>query len=210
VLHSELIRQRLVDDPTLVCLHCAAVEFDHGLVLIAGRHHAGKSTLAAHLTAAGARLYCDDVLSIETTQSLGIAPGFLPRLRLPHPAGMSTAFLDFVAERAGPGNDRWLYVALRDHEIAPLGTMAPIRGVVRLERRTEGSPELIPTARSEILKFLLRRNIARGLPSLDLLDRLHPIVEAASCFTLRYAGCDEAVAMLGDAFGSRLAPRVAA
>jgi hypothetical protein len=210
VVHSELIRERLAADATLACLHCAAVAFDHGLVLLTGNYNAGKSTLAVHLAAAGHRLYCDDILPIEASRGLGIAPGFLPRLRLPLPVDVSSWFRDFVAERMGPGGQYSLYVALCDDEIEPLGTMAPICAVVQLERHEEGPPALVPTPRSEILHSLLKRNIARDLPSLDLLDRLHPIVEEAACFTLHYGGCEEAVALLERAFGSGGARRSAA
>ena len=210
VLHSEFIRQHLNEDRTLACLHCAALEFDRGLVLLIGHYRAGKSTLAVHLAAAGARLYCDDILPIDATGSLGVAPGFLPRLRLPLAPNLSQRFLNFLGRREGPRNKKSFYVALRDDEIAPLGTKAPIVGIVRLKRHDEGRPVLVPTTRSEMLRTVLRRNIARGLPTRDLLDRLHPVVEEASCFTLNYARCDEAVAMLGDAFGSAAAPGIAA
>jgi hypothetical protein len=210
VLHSELITERLAEDDTLVCLHCAAVEVDGGLVILIGPFKAGKSTLSVHLAAAGARLFCDDVLYIAASANHGIAPGFLPRLRLPLPSGLSGDFIDFLGRRTGPHDERSLYVDLREDEIAPLGTAAPIRGIVHLERRSDPETALIPMARDETLKLFLGRNIARGVRALDLLDRLLPIVGAAECFALRYVDCEAAVALLCSAFGGRAAGRMAA
>ena len=205
----DLMKWRVAETPGLLCLHAAAAEFAAGTVLFPSTYRAGKSTLSVHLAATGARLIADDVLPIEGERNEGVAPGFLPRLRLSLPADSSAGHRNFVRARAALGNRRYLYLALTDDELAPLGARAPIRGVVLLERRPSGPPELVPAEADEVLKTVILQNFARGVPALDILDRLHAIVAGAACYRLRYGACEPAIALLEEAFGAT-APRRAA
>lgn len=199
----DLIRGYIADNRSLLCLHCAAVAFENRLLVFPSTYRAGKSTLSIHLAATGARLFGDDVLHIEGSNNNGVAPGILPRLRLPLPDGADDGSYEFVRHRSGPQSSRYLYVNLTDGELAPFGTSAPIHGFVLLQRDTAANPELIPASKGEILKHSILRNFSRNMSALDILDRLHAIVDGAECFTLRYATSEQAAALLRDAFGRK-------
>ena len=66
----DLINGYVADNPGMLCLHCAAVEFSKGLVIFPATHQAGKSTLAVAL-AMGGRL---DEAAKEIDLALSIQP----------------------------------------------------------------------------------------------------------------------------------------
>ncbi len=196
----DLIRAYIADDPTLLCLHCAAAEFAGRLVIFPSHYRAGKSTLAAYLAAAGIRLFADDVLPIRESGNEGVAPGILPRLRLPLPKGSSAAFRAFVRARAGLGNKRYLYLDLDAEALPPLGTAAPIGGFVLLRRKEGVRAVLAPIGKSEMLRRVILRNFAYEVAAVDIVGRLHGLVVEGQCFVLSYADGEDAVRVLGDAF----------
>lgn len=63
----------LADDPTLLCLHAAAVAVADRLVVLAGEAYAGKSKLPAALLARGEQVFCDDMEPL--IDGFGIALG---------------------------------------------------------------------------------------------------------------------------------------
>ncbi len=199
----DLMRAYAADNSSLLCLHCAAARLKDGLVIFPSTYKAGKSVLSAHLAAAGMRLFTDDVLPIETTTNHAWAPGILPRLRLPLPDDSSPEFRQFVDRHKGPRSDRYLYLALGEAALAPLGETAPIRGVVLLDREENAATDISPVGADEILQRTILRNFARNLSGLETLDRLHAIVDRAECFNLRYSSSEDAVAALVDCFGGR-------
>ena len=205
----DLMRAYIADNDRLLCLHCAAARFDDGLVIFPSTYRAGKSTLAAHLAAAGTRLFTDDVLPIDSDTGDGMAPGFLPRLRLPLADDCGDDFRAFVDRNAGPKNARYLYLDLGADALAPFGEALPIRGAVLLEREAGAPAELFPAGVDDILQNAIQRNFAHNLSGLETLDRLHAIVAGAECHTLRYGNARDAVALLEDAFGGRRKTRKA-
>jgi hypothetical protein len=192
----DLTNAYLADHPEMLCLHTAAVHLDDGLVLLPGTYRAGKSTLSVHCAAAGFKLFSDDVLPVDGETRSGIAPGILPRLRLPLPDNSGAAFKDFVASRAGAESDRYLYVDLEAERFASRGIKAPITAIVLLERMETGSPEIAPISGGETLKRAILQNFSRAQPALNILDNLHGIVAGARCFELRYRTGEEAVDMI--------------
>ncbi len=199
----DLMRAYAAGNSSLLCLHSAAARLNDGLVIFPSTYKAGKSVLSAHLAAAGIRLFTDDVLPIESTTNHAWAPGILPRLRLPLPDNASPEFRRFVDRHEGPRSDRYLYLALDEAALAPLGETAPIRGVVLLDREDNAAAEISPIGADEILQRTILRNFAHNLSGLETLDRLHAIVDEAQCFNLRYNAGEDAVASLVDAFGGR-------
>ena len=196
----DLIRASVANDPSLLCLHGAAAEFGGRLVVFPTPYRSGKSTLSAYLAAAGVRVHADDVLAIKAGDNLGVAPGILPRLRLPLPDGASAAFRGFVDRRRGLGSDRYLYLELNPDELASRGTEAPIGGFVILDRDPDARPGMAPASDSEVLQRVVLQNFARDVDAEDILDRLNALVAEARCFTLTYADGEQAVAMLNEAF----------
>ena len=199
--HYEFVGWFAEENPELLYVHCAAAEFDGGLVVFPSTWRAGKSILSVQLAAAGARVFCDDVLPIGGSNNFGMALGILPRLRLPMPEGLDPGFRDFLRHRRGPRDSHHLYVSLTDDELAPFGTQAPVRGIVMLQRDPEANPELVPEEKSETLRQVISQNFALEAPALEILDRLQAITAEADCFTLRYANGEQAMRLLQAAFG---------
>jgi hypothetical protein len=197
----DLIHAYVTDHKGLLCLHCAAVEFSQGLVVFPNTYRAGKSTLSLKLVACGERLFTDDVLPISNQGNVGLALGILPRLRLPLPDEITPDFVNFVTKRAGPQNQRYLYVKLGLNEQAVLGTGAPIRGITILQREKNAAPQLLEIEKSIVVKDIILRNFARQNPGLEIVDRLYSIVDNAECYSLRYDNLGQAVELLEDAFG---------
>ena len=197
----DLIHAYIADNEGLLCLHCAAVKFNQGLVVFPNTYRAGKSILSLKLVSCGGQLFTDDVLPITSHGNFGMALGILPRLRLPLPEALGGAFSNFAFEHAGPKSDRYLYVKLSKREQAELGTTAPIRGITILQRDTAAKPALMKVKNSTVVRDVILRNFARQNSALEIVDRLYSIAEKADCYTLRYASLDQAVELLDDAFG---------
>ena len=197
----DLIHAYIADNEGLLCLHCAAVKFNQGLVVFPNTYRAGKSILSLKLVSCGGQLFTDDVLPITSQGNFGMALGILPRLRLPLPEALGEAFSNFAFKHAGPKNERYLYLKLSKREQALLGTTAPIRGITILQRDTAAKPALMKAKKSTVVRDVILRNFARQNPALEIVDRLYSIAEKAECYTLRYATLDQAVELLEDAFG---------
>jgi hypothetical protein len=197
----DLIHAYVADNEGLLCLHGAAVEFKQGLVVFPNTYRTGKSILSLKLASCGGRLFTDDVLPITDQSDFGMALGILPRLRLPLPDASGQAFVDFVSQRHGPKNGRYLYVKLDGWEQAALGTTAPISAITILQRDGATEPTLMKAKKNIVMKDIILRNFARQNPALEIVDRLHSVVENAECYTLRYATLDQAVRLLEDTFG---------
>ncbi len=200
----DLIKLYLSNDNSMLCLHCAAVKLGDGLVVFPSSHGVGKSTLCTHLSAIGAKVFSDDVLPIISATNEGMAPGILPRLRLPLPEDSDSVFTDYVNERRGPHSDRFLYLDLKEEELAPLGSNLPIIGFVLLERNPDGDNEMTEAPTSEVLKSSILRNFSQEVSPLDILDRLHTIVDGARCFTLRYSSAKNGAELLYKTFSEAI------
>lgn len=202
----DLIKAFIAEDPGLLCLHCAAAQFGDGLVLFPSSYKAGKSLLSASLAASGVRLFTDDVLPVVGKSGRGMAPGILPRLRLPVPEDAATGLAAFVARWAGPRSERFLYLDVGAETLAPLGETAPIRGVVLLDRDADNPPEMVPAGMDDVLQSTVLRNFADNFSGIETLDRLHRIIGGATCYRMSYSAAGQAVAMLGEAFGGAVEP----
>jgi Coenzyme PQQ synthesis protein D (PqqD) len=203
-VHDVLFDWFLQKNPRHLCLHGAAVRIGAGLVCFPSVQKSGKSTLCVALAARGRPVYGDDVLAIEPHNNRGAAFGIAPRLRKPLPRAVGASLVRFVRERAGPSDRRWIYVALREDELAPLGDAAPITAFVLLERGSSRA-KLEPVAKSEMLREILLQNFARHVPPVELLDRLMRLTERVPCYRLRYGALADAVRLLERKFERRRA-----
>lgn len=197
----DLIHAYLADNGGLLCLHCAAVEFNQGLVVFPNTYRAGKSLLSLKLAANGGRLFTDDVLPITARNNLGLALGILPRLRIPLPELCGQELVYFLEHRKALHNFRYQYVDLAPHEQAEHGTRAPVHAITILQRKADVDPVLMETEKDIVLKDVILRNFARRNPALEIVDRLYAIIEKAECYTLRYSTLDQATELLAEAFG---------
>ncbi len=203
-VHDVLFDWFLKANPRHLCLHGAAVRIGDGLVCFPSVQRTGKSTLCVAFAARGHAVHGDDVLAIEPEKSRGVALGIAPRLRKPLPQGVGAHWLRFVNERAGPADRRWVYVELRDGEIAPLGDAVPIAAFVLLERGSGGAT-LEPVGKSDMLKEILLQNFARQVPPVELLDRLMRLTERVPCYRLRYGSVAGAARLIERRFGRKRA-----
>lgn len=199
---AEFIRAYVNDNQSLLCLHGAAAEFAGRLVVFPNRYRAGKSVLSACLAAAGVRLFADDVLPIGGADDQGMAPGIVPRLRLPLPDNLERSTRDFIEQREGPRGEQYLYLDLTEAELARHGVRAPIGGFVLLEREADAVPELQSVDPGEMLRQVIWQNFAREAPAPEILERLERVVRRARCLRLRYQRADEAAALLKETFSS--------
>ena len=192
-------------EAVLSLLHAAAVEMgaddQKGLVVFPSTHATGKSLLSVALAQAGHRVFADDQLPIISgAQTLGVAPGFLPRLRRPLPDGLDADFAAFVRAHTGPQSSRFRYVDLGEGQLAPRGTQTPVRGVVLLERVDGAEPSIAPVSEPQVLKACVLQSFGRSQNALDVLDTLHVMVQGAQCVKLTYANAAQAVALLEETF----------
>lgn len=176
----------VAENPSLLCLHTAAVDFGDGLYLFPSTYNAGKSTLVTHLASLGLKVFADDVLYISD-DNLGLSPGVLPRLRLPLPEDGGDVFNSFVASRGGPKSSRFLYLKLKPGELADYRQGAPIKGIIELHRDPQARLDMQPASTADILKRTILQNFSEQVSALETLDRLHQICDGARRFTLRYA-----------------------
>lgn len=200
----DLIHAYVADNKGVLCLHTAAVEFGGNLMIFPSTYRSGKSVMATKLVSLGARLFTDDVLPILPEDNLGMALGILPRLRLPLPESCGRKFDDFLSRRTGPKNDRYLYVQLNDREQERFGQTGPVDVIIILKRNSHSRPVITKTETSTVLRDVILRNFARQNPALEIVDRLHSIVEKADCYTLRYSDLNKGAKLILDYFGYRI------
>jgi hypothetical protein len=199
-LQFELVDWLSARNPRHFCLHCAAVEIGGGLIVFPSPRRAGKSTLTMQLAQAGYRVWCDDALHVEPERQDGVAPGILPRLRLPIARSAGRSLRDFVDARPAIGDADYRYVGLRESELAPCGAAAPIRALVVLDRVREGEAALEETSQGEMLKLIIARNATDRVPAAEIFRRMFALTQRAQRFRLRYARGADAVALLRGAF----------
>ena len=188
--------------PKTLFVHGAAVMFGKRLVVFPALAKAGKSVLTVRLAMAGRRVFCDDVLPIDTQHAHAMAIGIVPRLRPPLPRGSGAAFRRFVHERPGHGYGNRRYVGLNARELAPFGETAQIGAIVVLNRRTSGAASIRRIDPADAMEKILLQNFAREVPVPLILDTLGRIVDGATCWRLRYVKTDDAVALLDQALGA--------
>ena len=183
--------------PGGLALHAAAVHTGAGLVVLAGPHRAGKSTLATRLALEpGWTLWGDDVLPLGP-DGQAVALGIRPRLRLPVPAAAGPALRDLAARACLLRDHHYAYVAVPGQ--APHGTIAPPRVLIRLDRRPGAPARLHALPGTEALRLLEDQSIGGDARTLPRLIRL-----AAGMVGLRLVFDDpeQAAALLRKALAS--------
>jgi hypothetical protein len=190
-----------VQGESVILPHAGAVESPAGLILLLADSTGGKSTLALTFAAAGWRLFGDDRLGLcrQHGQSVGIALGLAPKLRLPVPPS-ATGLADFAAARASRRETALTYLALGPEEQALAGTKATIAACLLLQRDGDGA-RLEPAAPPELVKMLAESAAAPWLSAGEVLGAA--VSHAGlTCYRLHYAEAAEAVPVLLERFGS--------
>lgn len=190
----------LAADPTLMCLHAAAVAGPNGLIVLLGQNFAGKSTLASALAALGMPLFCDDRLlvrwdGVAMAQALGVAT----KLRLPLPESASAELRTFVDRLAvwrtadfaildGPGEAR-----------ARFGDRQPLVALLLLEREPGTKvPSLASLPRPQAVRALLQHHFAPHVSTDILLQACTALATAVPARSFRYDDLNDGATALLD------------
>jgi len=193
----DLVNAYAQQNPDLLCLHCAAVLGQQGLILFPATHQAGKSLLSAQLAASGYRLFSDDILPVGKSDHRGIALGIQPRLRTPLPDKVNTDLLEFISAHLGPASDRFLYLDLKHDHLAKLGERAPVRHLVLLKQDSCNSKTTLqPIEKEQMLMTMIQQRLPHSGTASDALDCLFTMVQNSDCHELHYEDPRSAVNML--------------
>ena len=119
----DLVHAFVADNPSLLCLHCAAADIGGRLVIIPATYRSGKSTLMASLAAAGTRVHADDVDPDDQLPE----PGRTRRAIRPEPGGVQDATAPRIVAIGGTrglDHEGHLVVVQADVPEAALGSFA--------------------------------------------------------------------------------------
>jgi len=142
----------------LETIHASAVATDRGALVVAGRSHVGKTSIAVHLVAGGAVLLADDVVALERAGDDALAHPALGLVGIRH------------AECAAMGPRRLAelgsVVAANDKEqliaVARVGAAQPVRSVYLPEHTgSEGPVTFVPCDDPRFLLSSTYNNVLR-------------------------------------------------
>jgi hypothetical protein len=178
------------------------------VVLFPATHRTGKSTLMARLSAAGKRVYADDLIALDLATGEVFSTGALTRLRLPVPPD-NTVLSDFVAASSCLEDGRCCYVRPPDSILARHGLRAPVAAIVLLERQTSGEPRLTRVDPEQALLAMLMQDARSHFDAARDFDAYRRALGGIPSFRLVFSGLDEAFECLDKAFSSG-PPRIGA
>jgi hypothetical protein len=198
---AETLKAQANESSDSFCVHAAgAVLGDRAVLMLAG-FRAGKSTLTAVLAARGERIVADDALFVSEAGA-AIAPGILPRLRLPLPEALAPQTRAFVKTSMGLAGRRYGYLTLPGDRLMRNGESAPIGAFVSLNRRPEGPAELVDMPKAEALRMLIRQNFARRIPAGRILACLADLIVSRPTLELRYSDAEAAADIVQERFSA--------
>lgn len=203
----DLVHSFNLDNPDVLCLHCAAVILDDEIALFPSGYNQGKSTFVTALASAGVKILCDDVMPLDIVAITGQALGIQPRLRRPIPSSMGAQFCTFVTSHAGPHSERFQYLKLGEDLLAMFGEVYPISSIVLLERNDDGVNTIDSASQADALKAIILRNFVESMPAADTLDGLATITDLTNLIRLNYSDTDKAVQLLRSAILGKQSPR---
>jgi hypothetical protein len=190
----ELAWEQIRSNPSWLCLHCGAVEFNGRLVLFPNRKKAGKSTLVSVLASRNYKIFTDDFLLVKIDNNgiiSGISSGIEPRIRLPLPSSFSSRFKDWVSQNVGPENTKYKY--LSTDNLADQGEVLPIGAIVTLNRNNDFGTKLSASSREVALNNLITQNFARTLHSGRILRASNWVSETSDLYEIQFS-CAESAA----------------
>lgn len=196
-LIADLAQARSEAPDMLMGVHCAALEIDGRLVVLAGPARAGKTTLATRLALEpGVRLFCDDVLPVRP-DGQGMALGIAPRLRLPVPEGAGAALAGLVASHTAASDDRYAYVDVPGQ--AAHGSLAPLGAIVMLDRTPGQQAELGRMSDDAGVRLMLAQAITRADSPAAALDQALRLMQGLPALRLRFDRLDDGASLLAAA-----------
>lgn len=188
-----------------LCLHAAGVRIGRGLVLMTGHYRAGKTVVSTACAAAGLQVFSDDIIPMTTDGQTAFAPGLAIRLRLPLPKSLAPGTRAFVEQNRVASSERYAYIRPTPDRLARRGESASVTAIVSLNRNETGPATLTRIGRGDALSETIRRNFAREISAVRILEALDGLIERAVCIRLDYAIAEEAVEVLRQAAESDFA-----
>ena len=185
----ELTRLLLENTPPGVPIHAAAVTRGGRALVLAGRTHAGKSTLAAWLTHRGWGFLTDEVAVLDLDRGLPWVEPFWRPIGVRHGGP-----LDELAG-ADPTVSESLLPA---STVGPLGTEAPLAAFVMPHYSPADASDLTPLSPAATLTELTRHLPTLRRDGREFFRSLVPVVESVPAYSLRVDDLDEAEARLAD------------
>ncbi|MGI9388670.1 MAG: PqqD family peptide modification chaperone [Boseongicola sp.] len=193
--------------PTLICLHAAAIEVSGRLIVIPNARRSGKSTLAACLAQHGCPIFSDDFLAISFDAEgrlVGRANGICPRLRIPLPESLPTEFTSWALSVPGPSNKQYKYLSLDG--LPESGNTLPLGAIVLIDRSEEGTAEFGEISPDDAMEVLLHQNFTRDIHSGGVLTVMERLLATLPTTRLCYSNASEAAAGIIDKFGTWTTP----
>lgn len=204
-LIAELAWAHLRADPSLLCLHGAAVEINGRLIVFPNARRAGKSTMSVAMQAAGYRLFTDDFLPLLLDDSghiCGMSHGIAPRLRLPVPDQIGGRAQAYINSHGHISNRQYRYVFPTSREMASFGDSLPVGALIFLERVDGAAPTLQKLGQADILTNLLTQNFSRAMNAAGILEILDIMSKRTPAYTLQYSNVEPAIALLTEQLGN--------
>jgi hypothetical protein len=203
-LAGALVGAFIARHPRMICLHAGSVAIDGRLAVLIGASHAGKSSVALQLAAAGHRLFGDDRIALRTggedtgdgDRVDGLCLGLMPKLRLPLPPGCGARFEEFVDGYTELRDDSAVYLKPWEGEAASFGETAPFGALVVLER-VDGAPATVERLdRATLLRAAIENATAPHLSAEQLVRRLGALAQRISGWRLRFGSSRDAAEAL--------------
>jgi hypothetical protein len=193
--------------PSLICLHAAAIEISGRLIVIPNARRAGKSTLVSYMAHLGYSVFTDDFLAVsfdENGSLVGRANGISPRLRLPLPDALPDEFKTWAHGLPGASNKQYKYLSI---DATPAsGITLPLGAIVLLDRKDDARADFRDVSPDSAMDALLHQNFTRDIHSGGVLGVMERLMATLPVKELCYANAQDAAAMLTENFGTWDAP----
>jgi hypothetical protein len=184
-------------------LHSAAVEIGGRLVVFPAGTRAGKSTLATAFTAAGYRVFSDDILPIDFSTGEAVATGCLPRIRLPMPDKAPAWFREHISAHTVATDGYYVYTGSRPDARVAFGDRCLLGAIVLLERsETPVEAHLSPAQMDDGLLRVLTQDTRSTFAVDEAFDHYLQLIGTLDVYRFVYCDLDDAIACLDAAFES--------
>lgn len=183
----------------MICLHAGSALIGGGLVALIGGSHAGKSSVALQLAAAGYRLFGDDRIALDLADMaapLGLCLGLMPKIRLPLPPDAGPRLAEFVDAYSELQDEGAAYLKPWAEEAATFGETASLRALVVLDRSEGTLARLEPLARPALLRTMIESVTAPQLDAAALVAQLDALARAVPAYALSFDSSREAATLL--------------
>lgn len=193
----EIIDGYVANGTGLGLLHAGSAEFAGRLLLFPASTLAGKSTLMTRLSAAGHKVFSDDLIPLDLATGEAVATGCLPRPRLPLPPAATPEFSAFVESHVLARDEYCAYIDPGVGRRAGFGDRRAIGAVVLLRRSTtQVEARIEPAPAEDVLWALVSQDTRKDSVAADMLDDYLRLLSGLRFCQLHYSDLEDAVRCL--------------